>query len=127
MDIASIAAAFVGAQAAQLQTAAAAKMLRMNADASADVAKLLAAAQNLVALPMSRAASAAISTSPVWLRPRSAAGRAGASPLAHSAGPARYASSQPFDRRSAWLACRNLAIAEILKHPGAVVGMVGDV
>lgn len=45
MDIASIAAALVGAQAAQLQTAAAAKMLRMNADASADVAKLLEAAQ----------------------------------------------------------------------------------
>ena len=45
MDIASIAAAFVGAQAAQLQTAAAAKMLRMNADASADAAKLLEAAQ----------------------------------------------------------------------------------
>jgi hypothetical protein len=45
MDIASIAAAFVGVQAAQLQTAAAAKMLRMNADASADVAKLLEAAQ----------------------------------------------------------------------------------
>ena len=45
MDIASITAAFVGAQAAQLQAAAAAKMLRMNADASADVAKLLEAAQ----------------------------------------------------------------------------------
>ena len=45
MDIASIAAAFVGAQAAELQTAAAAKMLRMNADASADVAKLLEAAR----------------------------------------------------------------------------------
>ena len=45
MDIASIAAAFVGVQAAQLQTAPAAKMLRMNADASADVAKLLEAAQ----------------------------------------------------------------------------------
>ena len=45
MDIASIAAAFVGAQAAQLQTAAAAKMLQMNADSSADVAKLLEAAQ----------------------------------------------------------------------------------
>ena len=44
MDVASIAAAVVGAQ-AQLQTAAAAKMLRMNADASADVAKLLEAAQ----------------------------------------------------------------------------------
>jgi hypothetical protein len=45
MDVASIAAAVVGAQAAQLQTAAAAKMLRVNADASADVAKLLEAAQ----------------------------------------------------------------------------------
>jgi hypothetical protein len=45
MDIASIAAAFVGAQAAELQTAVAAKMLRMNADASADAAKLLEAAQ----------------------------------------------------------------------------------
>ena len=45
MDIASIAAAVVGAQAAQLQTAPAAKMLRMNADASADAAKLLEAAQ----------------------------------------------------------------------------------
>ena len=45
MDIASIAAAFIGAQAAQLQTAAAAKMLRMNANASADVAKLLEATQ----------------------------------------------------------------------------------
>ena len=44
MDVASIAAAVVGAQ-AQLQTAAAAKMLRMNADASADVAKLLEAEQ----------------------------------------------------------------------------------
>ena len=45
MDIASIATAFVAAQAAQLQTAMAAKMLRMNADASANAAKLLEAAQ----------------------------------------------------------------------------------
>jgi hypothetical protein len=45
MDIASIAAAFVAAQAGQLQTAVAAKMLRMNAQASADTAKLLEAAQ----------------------------------------------------------------------------------
>lgn len=45
MNVASIAAAFVAAQASQLQTAAAAKMLKMNADASADVAKLLEAAQ----------------------------------------------------------------------------------
>ena len=45
MDVASIAAAFVAAQAAQLQTAAAAKMLKMNANASADAAKLLDAAQ----------------------------------------------------------------------------------
>jgi hypothetical protein len=45
MDIASIAATFVAAQAAQLQTAVAAKMLKMNASASADTAKLLEAAQ----------------------------------------------------------------------------------
>jgi hypothetical protein len=45
MDAASIAAAFVAAQAGQLQTAVAAKMLRMNADASADTVKLLQAAQ----------------------------------------------------------------------------------
>lgn len=45
MDVASIAAAFVAAQAGQLQTAVAAKMLRMNAGASAEAAKLLDAAQ----------------------------------------------------------------------------------
>ena len=45
MDIASIAATFVAAQAAQLQTAVAAKMLKMNASASADTARLLEAAQ----------------------------------------------------------------------------------
>ena len=39
MDTASIAAAFVAAQAGQLQTAVAAKMLRMNAQASADTAR----------------------------------------------------------------------------------------
>lgn len=45
MDIASIAASFVAAQAAQVQTAVAAKMMKMNAQASADTAKLLEAAQ----------------------------------------------------------------------------------
>jgi hypothetical protein len=45
MDIASIAAAFVAQQTSQLQIAAAAKMLRMNADVSADIAKMLDAAQ----------------------------------------------------------------------------------
>ena len=43
--IASIAAAFVAAQAGQLQQAVAAKMLQMNANASADTAKLLDSAQ----------------------------------------------------------------------------------
>jgi hypothetical protein len=43
--IASIAAAFVAAQVGQLQQAAAVKMMQMNADASADTAKLLDAAQ----------------------------------------------------------------------------------
>jgi hypothetical protein len=47
MDVGSIAAAFVAMQAGQLQEAVAAKMLRMNADASAGVAHLLdAASQN---------------------------------------------------------------------------------
>jgi hypothetical protein len=45
MDVASIAAAFIAGQAGQLQIAAAARMLRMNADSAADVAKLLEAAQ----------------------------------------------------------------------------------
>jgi len=43
--VASIAAAFVAAQVGQLQQAAAAKMMQMNANASADTAKLLEAAQ----------------------------------------------------------------------------------
>ena len=47
MDPSSIAAAFVASQTSQLQTAVAAKMLKMNADASAGVAQLLdAASQN---------------------------------------------------------------------------------
>jgi hypothetical protein len=45
--VSSIATAFVAAQAGELQQAVAAKMLRMNADASAGVVKLLeAASQN---------------------------------------------------------------------------------
>ena len=51
MDVASIAAAFVAAQASQVQTAVAAKMLKMNADSAANVVKLLdAAQQNLSSL-----------------------------------------------------------------------------
>jgi hypothetical protein len=45
MEAGSIAAAFIAAQVGQLQQAVAAKMLRMNVDASADTAKLLEAAQ----------------------------------------------------------------------------------
>lgn len=45
MDVASIAAAFIAQQASQLQTAVAAKMLRMNADSAADAVKLLQSAQ----------------------------------------------------------------------------------
>jgi hypothetical protein len=45
MDVASIAAAFIAQQAAQLQMAAAAKLLRMDAQTGEDAAKLLAAAQ----------------------------------------------------------------------------------
>ena len=45
MDVASLAAAFVAAQAGQLQTAVAAKIMRMNAQASADTVKLLESAR----------------------------------------------------------------------------------
>ena len=45
MEAGSIAAAFIAAQVGQLQQAVAAKMLRVNVDASADTAKLLEAAQ----------------------------------------------------------------------------------
>jgi len=45
MGITSIAAAFIAAQAGQLQEAVAAQMLRMNPNASADTVKLLDAAQ----------------------------------------------------------------------------------
>ena len=45
MDVASIAAAFIAAQTSQVQTAVAAKMLRMNADSANNAVKLLDAAQ----------------------------------------------------------------------------------
>lgn len=45
MDVASIAGAFIAAQASQMQTAMAAKMLKMNADQANSAAKLLDAAQ----------------------------------------------------------------------------------
>ncbi len=45
MDVASIAGAFIAAQASQMQTAMAAKMLKMNADQAGNAAKLLEAAQ----------------------------------------------------------------------------------
>jgi hypothetical protein len=48
MDVASIASAFIAAQMAQVQTAVAAKMMKMNADSAADAARLLdAASQNM--------------------------------------------------------------------------------
>ena len=48
MDTTSIAVAFISQQTAQLQMAVAARMLKMNAQAGNDTAKLLeAAAQNL--------------------------------------------------------------------------------
>ena len=48
MNVASIAAAFVAAQAGQVQTAVAAKMLKMNADMASSAVQLLdAASQNL--------------------------------------------------------------------------------
>jgi hypothetical protein len=51
MDVASIAAAFIAAQAGQAQTAVAAKMLKMNADSASNAVRLLdAAQQNLTSL-----------------------------------------------------------------------------
>lgn len=46
MDVSALASAFIGAQAARLQLAVAAKMIRMNADAENSVAQLIDAAQN---------------------------------------------------------------------------------
>jgi hypothetical protein len=45
MDVASIAAAFIAAHMSHVQTAVAAKMLRMDADQASNAVKLLEAAQ----------------------------------------------------------------------------------
>jgi hypothetical protein len=45
MDVGAIAMAFVGAKAAQVQMAVAAKMTRMNADAAGSIVQVLDAAQ----------------------------------------------------------------------------------
>jgi hypothetical protein len=45
MDVASLAAAMVGAQAGRLQLAAAAKMMKMNADNAAAIVQVIEAAQ----------------------------------------------------------------------------------
>ena len=51
MDVGALASAFAGAQTAKLQMAAAAKMMKMNAEAQAAVAQVLDAAQeNMKAL-----------------------------------------------------------------------------
>ena len=46
MDPTSLASAFVGAQMGRVQTAVAAKMMKMNAQAEASIAQLLDAAQD---------------------------------------------------------------------------------
>ena len=46
MDIANVAAAFAGAQVAKLQMAAAAAMLRMNAQAGASIVEVIERAQD---------------------------------------------------------------------------------
>lgn len=46
MDVSALAAAFAGASTAKLQMAAAAKMMKMDAEAQAAVAQLLESAQN---------------------------------------------------------------------------------
>ena len=45
MEISSLAAAYAGAQTSKVQTAVAANMLRMNAQAAASIVKVLEAAQ----------------------------------------------------------------------------------
>ena len=45
MDVTSLAAAMVGAQAGRLQLAAAAKMMKMNADNAASIVQVIEAAQ----------------------------------------------------------------------------------
>lgn len=51
MDVTSLAAAFAGASTAKLQIAAAARMMKMNADAQGAIVKVLEAAQqNMQAL-----------------------------------------------------------------------------
>jgi len=45
MDVSSLAAAMVGAQAGQLQMAVAAKMIKMNADSAASIAQVIDASQ----------------------------------------------------------------------------------
>ena len=46
MDVGALATAFAGAQTAKVQMAAAAKMMKMNADAQASIVKVLEAAQD---------------------------------------------------------------------------------
>jgi len=46
MNVASIASAFIAAQASQVQTAAATTMMRMNADAASGIVEVLEAAQD---------------------------------------------------------------------------------
>ena len=51
MDVSSLAAAMVGAQVGRLQLAAAAKMMKMNADNAASIVQVIEAAQqNLIQL-----------------------------------------------------------------------------
>ena len=56
MDVSSLAAAMVGAQTGRLQLAAAAKMLKMNADNAASIVQVIEAAQKNAAQLMNAAA-----------------------------------------------------------------------
>jgi len=55
MDVSSLAAAVVGARTGQLQLAAAAKMLKMNADNAASIAQVIDTAQKNAAQLMNAA------------------------------------------------------------------------
>jgi hypothetical protein len=56
MDVSSLAAAMVGTQTGRLQLAAAAKMLKMNADNAASIVQVIEAAQKNAAQLMNAAA-----------------------------------------------------------------------
>ncbi len=109
--------------------AAAAKMMKMNVDAQGAVVQVLEAAQeNMKALAAPPPASAAISIFRCDYRPSAVSMNLMASPLAHSAGPASVATSQPFLSISK---CGRHAegaafFLQFLEDAGGRIGIIGE-